>query len=189
MVGEGKDHAGVGGADHVPELGRGREADVLRDVGGARLQDAEQADEHRDRAEYEEADVVAGPYTLADQAGGEGVRVPVELAVGDRGTQVFGGDGVRGGGGLPFDSVVDQRVGEDGGGAAAVLPEKVLVAGWQVAQGHDGKPSWLIRDGLLPIRDEYRACPVRRMTCRYCAASAVRGFALPGRTDPSSDSD
>lgn len=129
VLGEGQDDPGAGGADHVGQLGRGREADVLGDVGGARLQDAEQADEHRDGAAYEESDVVAGPYALADQTGGESVGVPVELAVGDRRTGVLGGHGARGGGRVALDGAVDERVRDRDGGAVAVDPEEVPVAG------------------------------------------------------------
>ncbi len=145
VFGGGEDDPGPGGADDVGELGRGREADVLRDVGGAGLQDAEQADQHRDRAADEQADVVAGPYALADQAGGEGVGVPVELGVGDAGALVFGGHGVRGGRGVPGDGVVQEGVGDGDDGAPAVLPEEVLVMGGQMAQRHDRVASWLFR--------------------------------------------
>ncbi len=145
VFGDSEDDPGAGGADDVGELGRGREADVLGDVGGAGLQDAEQADEHRDGAADEEADVVAGAYALADQAGGEGVGVAVELAVGQAGALVFGGHGVRGGGGVPGDGVVHERVADGDGRAPAELAEEVLVVGAQVAQRHDRVASWLFR--------------------------------------------
>jgi hypothetical protein len=153
VLGDGDHDAGAGGADHVGELGGGGEADVLGDVGGARLQDAEDADEHRHGAADEETDVVAGAHTLADQTGGEGVGVAVELAVGDPGAEVFGGDGVRGGGGLPLDGVMDQRIRDGDGRTEAVPVEEVLVAGGQMAQGHAGETSWLafrVRDCLAP---------------------------------------
>jgi len=143
VLGDGEDDPGPGGADHVGELGRGGEADVLGDVGGTRLQDAEQADEHRDGTAYEESDVVAGPYALADQTGGEGVGVPVELAVGDRRSRVFRRHGVRGRGGPAFDGAVDERVGHGDGGTVAVGPEEVLITVGQQAQRHAGGTSWL----------------------------------------------
>ena len=72
---------------------------------------------------------LAGAHTLADQTGGEGVGVAVELAVGDPGAEVFGGDGMRGGGRLSLDGVVDQRIRDGDGRAEAVPVEEVLVAG------------------------------------------------------------
>ncbi len=126
---EGEDHAGAGRADDMGELGLGRQGDVLRDVGGARLQDAEQADDHRDRTADEESDVVAGAYALTDEAGGEGFGVPVELAVGDRRSEVLGGDGVRRGRGPPGHGVVDEGVRDGDRGAMAVPLEKMPVTG------------------------------------------------------------
>ncbi len=180
VFGGGEDDAGAGGADDVGELGRGREADVLRDVRGAGLQDAEQADEHRQRSADEEADVVAGPYALADQAGGEGVGVRVELAVGQVRALVLGGRGVRGGRRLPGDGVVQERVGDGDVGAPAELPEEVPVLGAEVAQRHGRVASWLFRGSdchrrcgrvwMLP--GERRACPGverRAESCERCA--------------------
>ena len=60
---------GRGGRDDVPQLRGGRDADVLRDVGRARLQRRQDADQHRDGAAGEEADVVPGPYARGRRAG------------------------------------------------------------------------------------------------------------------------
>lgn len=179
VFGDGEDDPGAGGADDVGELGGGRETDVLRNVGGAGLEDAEQADQHRDRAADEQADVVAGADTFADQAGGEGAGVAVEFAVGDAGVPVLGGDGVRGGRGVPGDGVVQERVGDGDGGAVAVLAEEPLVVGGQVAQRHGRVASWLFR-GRIATRGpaaggccrERRACPGverRAESCERCA--------------------
>lgn len=143
MLGDGEDDPGAGRPHHVDELGRGCEADVLGDVGGTRLQDAEQPDEHRDGTAHEESDVVAGPDALPDQTGGHGVGVPVELTVGDRRAGVFRRHGTRGRGRPALDRAVDERVGDGNGGPVAVGPEEMLVAGDQVAQRHAGGTSWL----------------------------------------------
>jgi hypothetical protein len=87
--------------------------------------------------------VIAGPYALLDESGREPVGATVQLAVRDRRALVFGGDGARCGGGLPFDGVVDEGVGDGDFRALAELPEQGPVLEGQMAQGHASQTSWL----------------------------------------------
>lgn len=91
--------------------------------------------------------MVAGPYALAGQAGGEGVGAAVEFAVREERALVFGGDAVRGGRGPPFEGAVDQRDRDADGGAVAVLPEEALVAGVRWRRGMTERTSWLFEWG------------------------------------------
>ena len=142
-------HTDPGGTDDVAQLGGGGQPDVLGDVRGARLQRAEQTHEHRDRAAYEEADVVAGPHAGPDEPGRQPFGAAVQLGVRDGPALVLGGHGVRRGGGPPFDGVVDQRVGDGDGGALAEPPEKGPVMGGEITQRHGSG------DLLAVSRDEW----------------------------------
>ena len=79
----------------MSQLGVRRDADILRNIGGAGLQRGQDPDHHGDRPLHEDRDVVPGSYAVLDEAASEPVRLPVELAVGDRLAEMLDRGGLR----------------------------------------------------------------------------------------------
>ncbi len=110
---------GVRGADEVGQPGvaddvaqpLGRVVGVERQVGAARLEDAEQADDQLRRAPHAQPDERVGTDAESAQPVRHLVGAAVQLAVGEAGAPVDEGDGIGVGGGVP----VEQLVGAQGG--------------------------------------------------------------------------
>ncbi len=114
----------------MTKLRFGRDPDVLRNVGRARLECAQDSHQHWNGALQKEGDVIAGRYTVLCEQCGETVCLTIELLVRDRVIKMMRGNGVRVGRGLRLEGVMDAGVGHAAGRAfSKALKEKLV--GWR----------------------------------------------------------
>jgi hypothetical protein len=143
-----QDHPRPGGPQHVPQLPGGRDGDVLRNVGRTRLEGAEDAHQHRDRAAQEERYPVPWPHAEPDEAPGQLVGLPVELAVTDGLAEVFGRHRERVRGHVGLEGVVNVGVRHWSARTLAEGLEEPPVASAEISEeGRGGRPR-----GLHPCR-------------------------------------
>ena len=159
VVGVGQDDARVGGelnggrrvGEHKPGTGSaqrrrepgGRIVGVEREVGGARLEDAEHADDRVDAARQTQTDDLARAGTGPTEPVRESVGAAIELAVGECGIVGGDGGGVRGAAGVLAEAFVEAVCG--------------VAAGWAGPLGEQG--------ALVLVEEVDRRDPLARIGC------------------------
>ena len=108
---------------------------MLRYVGRASLQCGKDTHHHRNGALQEEGDVITSGYAVLREQGREAVRLAIEILVSDRFIQMLDGNGLRVGGSVCFEGVVDAGVGQRDEWALTKALKENLIELRQVAHG------------------------------------------------------